>query len=176
MEGGCVSGSLIYNNNADGSGGGVYMDNTGIVLRSMLANNSADGGGGIYMASHEAWFDGRHPEYLILSTSVVSNNTSRKNGAVYCDRGGVVLHATITNNNTPNGADASASRTSRTGGLYVDEYALVVNSVLWNNQIDGINVPVYADNSSVDKVRFFYTAVSGMGNAVWNNTLQQNLI
>ena len=176
MEGGCVSGSLIYNNNADGSGGGVYMDNTGIVLRSMLANNSADDGGGIYMASHEAWFDGRHPEYLILSTSVVSNNTSRKNGAVYCDRGGVVLHATITNNNTPNGADASASRTSRTGGLYVDEYALVVNSVLWNNQIDGINVPVYADNSSVDKVRFFYTAVSGMGNAVWNNTLQQNLI
>lgn len=176
MEGGYVNGTLIYNNNADGSGGGVYMDNMGLVQHSMLANNSADDGGGIYMASHEAWFDGLHPEYLILSTSVVSNNTSRRNGAVYCDRGGVVLQATVTNNNAPNAADASVSRTSRTGGLYADGYALVVNSILWNNLIDGINVPVYADNSSVDKVRFYYTAVSGMGNAVWNNTLQQNLL
>lgn len=176
LKGGRVVGSLVFNNNADGNGGGVYMDNAGIVLRSMLANNSADDGAGVYMDSHEALSNGLHPEYLILSTSVVSNNTIRRNGAVYCHRGGVILQTTMTNNLAPNGADASASRTSRTGGLYVDGYALVVNSVLWNNLIAGVNVPMYADNPSVDKVRFFYTAVSGMGNAVWNNTLQQNLV
>lgn len=176
LKGGRVVGSLVFNNNADGNGGGVYMDNAGIVLRSMLANNSADDGAGVYMDSHEALSNGLHPEYLILSTSVVSNNTSRRNGAVYCHRGGVILQTTMTNNLAPNGADASASRTSRTGGLYVDGYALVVNSVLWNNLIAGVNVPMYADNPSVDKVRFFYTAVSGMGYAVWNNTLQQNLV
>lgn len=177
LYGGRVLNSLIYNNNADGDGGAVYVDNAGIVLASMLVNNSADNGAGVYLAHTGNWTDGKlHPEYLILSTSIVSNNTSRRNGAVYCANGGVLLQNTITNNYCPTATDNTSGSASRTGGLYVDSYALVVNSVLWNNTIQQLNVPMYAKNPTTAKVRFFYTALSGINNSVWNNVLQKEII
>lgn len=177
LHGGRILNSLIYNNNADGDGGAVYMDNAGLVLSSMLTNNSANNGAGIYLAHAGSWTDGKlHPEYLILSSSVVSNNTSRRNGAVYCAKGGVLLQNTITNNDCPTATDNTDGNASQTGGLYVDAYGLVVNSVIWNNTIQGLNVPMYARNPTSAKVRFLYTALSGMNNAVWNNVLQQEVI
>lgn len=177
-HGGRVLYSLLYNNNSDADGGAVYMDNAGIVLASMLTNNSASNGAGAYLSHNAPWAaDGQdHPEYLIVSTSVVSNNTSRNNGAIYCDKGGVLLQNTITNNNCPTATDNTASNASQTGGLYIDSYALVVNSVLWNNTIQDRNVPMYAKNPTAQTVRFMYTALSGMNNSIWNNTLQQEMI
>lgn len=177
-HGGRVLYSLLYNNNSDADGGAVYMDNAGIVLASMLTNNSASNGAGAYLSHNTPWAaDGQdHPEYLIVSTSVVSNNTSRNNGAIYCDKGGVLLQNTITNNYCPTATDNTASNASQTGGLYIDSYALVVNSVLWNNTIQDRNVPMYAKNPTAQTVRFMYTALSGMNNSIWNNTLQQEMI
>lgn len=175
VNGGRITGSLIYNNEAS-KGGGVYMQNSGLVLRSVLSNNSAQDGAAVYMKSEDKWTDGlMHPEYLMMSTSVVSHNTSRKNGAVYCDRGGVVLQSTLTNNLSASVTDDADKTTAHTGGLYIDRYGLVINSVLWNNLINGVGVPMYAINASVENVRFYHTAFSGMNNAVWNNTLQQEL-
>ena len=177
LEGGRVLNSLVYNNNADGDGGGVYIDNAGIVLASMLSNNSAANGAGIYMSNNASWSDGlEHPEYMILSTSVVSNNTGRQNGAVYCDRGGVVQQNTIVNNYCPTGTDNAITNASQTGGLYVNEYVLAYNNVIWNNIINTKNVPIYARNPTADKVRFFYNGMSGTNNSIWNNTLQQEQI
>lgn len=174
MYGGRVMNSLIYNNNADGDGGAVYVDNAGIVLASMLTNNSANNGSGAYLAHRT---DGKpHPEYLILSTSVVSNNTSRLNGAVYCAKGGVLMQNTITNNDCPTATDNTSANASQSGGLYVDSYGLVINSVLWNNTIQKRNIPMYAKNPTPSNVRFLYTALSGINNAVWNNVLQQEVI
>lgn len=175
-HGGRVLYSLLYNNNSDADGGAVYMDNAGIVLASMLTNNSASNGAGAYLSHNAPWAGQDHPEYLIVSTSVVSNNTSRNNGAVYCDKGGVLLQNTITNNYCPTATDNTASNASQTGGLYIDSYALVVNSVLWNNTIQDRNVPMYAKNPTAQTVRFMYTALSGMNNSIWNNTLQQEMI
>lgn len=177
MYGGRVMNSLIYNNNADGDGGAVYVDNAGIVLASMLTNNSANNGSGAYLAHTGNWTDGKpHPEYLILSTSVVSNNTSRLNGAVYCAKGGVLMQNTITNNDCPTATDNTSANASQSGGLYVDSYGLVINSVLWNNTIQKCNIPMYAKNPTPSNVRFLYTALSGINNAVWNNVLQQEVI
>ena len=182
LKNGRIETSLIYNNNADANGGAVYVDNRGLVLRSMLSNNSALNGAGVYLhngaeaASDEA---GDHPEYLILSTSVVSNNTARGNGAVYCDKGGVLMQNTITNNQCTTATDATDVKASQTGGIYIDEYALVVNTVLWNNRMgqgSGINIPMYARNPSSSKVRFMYNAISGVNNAIWNNTLQEQTL
>lgn len=177
LKNGRVQTSLIYNNNADADGGAVYVDDAGQVLRSMLSNNSAHNGAGAYL-HNETGND--HPEYLILSTCVVSNNTMTGNGAVYCDKGGVMMQNTITNNNCVTATDATDTNASQTGGIYVDEYALVVNSVLWNNQMgvspNGTNIPMYARNPSADKVKFLYNAISGVNNAVWNNTLQQQTL
>ena len=176
LKNGRVQTSLIYNNNADADGGAVYVENRGLVHRSMLANNSALNGAGVYLHNVTETSED-HPEYLILSTCVVSNNTVRGNGAVYCDKGGVLMQNTITNNNCVTATDATDTNASQTGGIYVDEYALVVNSVLWNNKMNGgTNIPMYARNPSADKVKFLYNAISGVNNAVWNNTLQQQTL
>ena len=176
LKNGRVQTSLIYNNNADADGGAVYVENRGLVHRSMLANNSALNGAGVYLHNVTETSED-HPEYLILSTCVVSNNTVRGNGAVYCDKGGVMMQNTITNNNCVTATDATDTNASQTGGIYVDEYALVVNSVLWNNKMNGgTNIPMYARNPSADKVKFLYNAISGVNDAVWNNTLQQQTL
>ena len=182
LKNGRIETSLIYNNNADANGGAVYVDNRGLVLRSMLSNNSALNGAGVYLHNGaEAAGDEAddHPEYLILSTSVVSNNTARGNGAVYCDKGGVLMQNTITNNQCTTATDATDVKASQTGGIYIDEYALVVNTVLWNNRMgqgSGINIPMYARNPSSSKVRFMYNAISGVNNAIWNNTQQEQTL
>ena len=179
LKNGRVQTSLIYNNNADADGGAVYVENRGLVHRSMLANNSALNGAGVYLHNVTETPED-NPEYLILSTCVVSNNTVRGNGAVYCDKGGVLMQNTITNNNCVTATDATNPNASQTGGIYVDEYALVVNSVLWNNQMgvspNGTNIPMYARNPSADKVKFLYNAISGVNNAIWNNTLQEQTL
>lgn len=179
LKNGRVQTSLIYNNNADADGGAVYVENRGLVHRSMLTNNSALNGAGVYLynGAEASLDDPDYPEYLILSTCVVSNNTVRGNGAVYCDKGGVLMQNTITNNSCVTATDATNVNASQTGGIYVDEYALVLNSVLWNNQMHGgTNIPMYARNPSAAKVRFLYNAISGVNNAVWNNTLQEQTL
>ena len=179
LKNGRVQSTLIYNNNADQNGGAVYVDDQGLVHRSMLTNNSARNGAGAYLDNQQPAAQGEedHPEYLILSTCVVSNNTASGNGAIYCDEGGVLLQNTITNNHCVTATDATNPNASQTGGIYINQYALVANSVIWNNRMsDGTNIPMYAKNPTADKVRFMYNAISGVNNAVWNNTLQEQTL
>lgn len=167
-KGGRVVGCLIYNNSSVEDGGGVFVKNAGLVLRSMITNNSATNGAGVYLDKNNG-IDGFHPEYLILSTSVVSNNTATGNGAVYCNESGVLLQNTIVNNDCPSTVDASNPNSSQTGGLYINKYAYVINSILWNNLINGLNIPMYALGATAENVRFYNNAISGSSNAVWNN-------
>lgn len=179
LRDGRIQGCLLYNNNAGQDGGAVYVEGTGLVHRSMLSNNSAANGAGVYL-SHTG---GEHPEYLILSTCVVSNNTARENGAVYCAGGGVLLQNTVANNWCPTTTDATDPDASQTGGLYIDGYGLVFSTVLWNNRLGGgtqatagTNIPVYVRNPSVEQVRFSHCAISGVNNAVWNDVLQEQML
>ena len=176
LRNGRVQSSLIYNNNSDQNGGGVYVDDQGLVHRSMLANNSARNGAGVYLDnSDEAQL---LPEYLMLSTCVVSNNTASGNGAVYCNQGGVLLQNTIVNNKCVTATDLTDPNASQTGGVYINYYALVINSVLWNNimQSTGTNIPMYAKNPAANRVRFLYNAMSGLNNAVWNDIRQEQTL
>ena len=171
-KGGRVVGCLVYNNSSVEDGGGVFVKNAGLVLRSMITNNSAMNGAGVYLDKNAE----NHPEYLILSTSVVSNNTATGNGAVYCNESGVLLQNTIVNNDCPSTVDASNPNSSQTGGLYINKYAYVINSILWNNLINGLNIPMYALGATADKVRFYNNAISGSSNAVWNNIYQTSTL
>ena len=176
ISGGRLTNSLVFNNNSDANGG-VYVENAGIILACMITNNAAGNGAGVYLNHSGVWTDGHnHPEYLILSTSVISNNTSRNNGAVYCNKGGVLLQNTITNNDCPTATDNTDANASQTGGVYIDTYALIINTVIWNNTIQGLNIPMYARNSTAQTVRFMNSALSGVNNAIWNNTLQSEII
>ena len=177
LGGGRLTNSLVFNNNSDANGGGVYVENAGIILACMITNNAAGNGAGVYLNHSGVWTDGHnHPEYMILSTSVISNNTSRNNGAVYCNKGGVLLQNTITNNDCPTATDNTDANASQTGGVYIDTYALIINTVIWNNTIQGLNIPMYARNSTAQTVRFMNSALSGVNNAIWNNTLQSEII
>lgn len=178
VSGGRVQSSLIYNNNSDQNGGAVYVDDRGLVHRSMLTNNSARNGAGVYLDNQAPTAGGDdHPEYLILSTCVVSNNTASGNGVVYCDEGGVLLQNTITNNQCVTATDATDPNASQTGGIYINSYALVANSVIWNNHMGENNdIPMYAKNPTAATVRFMYNAISGVNNTVWNNVLQQQTL
>ena len=171
-NGGRVVGCLVYNNSSVEDGGGVFVENAGLVLRSMITNNSATNGAGVYLDKNAE----NHPEYLILSTSVVSNNTATGNGAVYCNESGVLLQNTIVNNDCPSTVDASNPNSSQTGGLYINKYAYVINSILWNNLINGLNIPMYALGATADKVRFYNNAISGSSMAVWNNIYQTSTL
>ena len=179
LKDGRVQTSLIYNNNAEAAGGAVYVSGQGLVHRSMLTNNTARNGAAAYLDNSVG--DGSTPEYLVLSTCVVTNNTARGNGAVYCARGGVLLQNTIANNNCITATDLTDPNASQTGGIYIDGYALVANSVVWNNRMGSdaqtsTNIPMYARNPQVADVRFMYNAMSGVNNAVWNNTLQEQTL
>ena len=176
-KGGRVVGCLVYNNSSVEDGGGVFVKNAGLVLRSMITNNSAMNGAGVYLDKNAK----NHPEYLILSTSVVSNNTATGNGAVYCNESGVLLQNTIVNNDCPSTVDASNPNSSQTGGLYINKYAYVINSILWNNRIGAekekaINVPMYALGATAENVRFYNNAISGSSMAVWNNIYQTSTL
>lgn len=183
LKNGRIIGSLIYNCNAgadteNGKGGGVFVDETGMVLRSMVVNNTAGLGAGVYLNNEDQLL----PNYLVVSTSVISNNTARINGGVYCNKGGILTQNTITNNYTPTSPDLANRHSAQTGGVYINEYGMVINSIIWNNKInltgasnsdEATDIPVYALNPTKEKVRFLYNAISCPNNAVWNNTLQE---
>lgn len=174
LNGGRIEGCLVFKNSStETDGGGIYVDTRGEVLRCMLTDNSAHNGSAVYMYCPENGTPGQ----MTLSTSVVSNNQSIENAAVYCCRGGSVVQSTIVNNHTLRATDAAMSDASQTGGLYLNQYGLVVNSVIWNNT-NGTSgrAPFHALNPTAQTVRFFNTAVSNHDRAVWYNTLQQNVI
>lgn len=177
LDGGIVEGSLIMNcgHSEAGKGfkgGGIYLKNQGLVAKSMITNCAAADGAAVYMEKGDAGTAAN----LILSTSVISNNTAGENGAVYADNGGVVLHSTIVNNTSRGTTVTGVAGAPRTGGLYIDGYSLVYNSLLWNNSISGNNrVQTYINNPNKDNTRFYNTAFSSLTNIDFNNTWQQDL-
>ena len=168
---GMTEGNLVYNCSAY-QGGGIYIEQAGYVTRSMVTNCSANLGAGVYLhgsVSGPAY-------YQILSTSVISNNTSTRNGAVYVDGRGLVINNTITNNYTDNTSDVADQDASYTGGVYIKEKGLLANNILWNNSLpqssSASKAQVYAANPSKEGVQFYNNAISDVSAASWNDTYQ----
>lgn len=177
LKGGRLVGSLVFNSSAESRGGGVYVDNAGLVLQSMITNCSATNGGGVYLDRNALWSGMEHPEYLILGSSIVTNNTNKANGAVYCNDGGVITQTVIARNYTIRAVDLTDYNAAQTGGLYINKYGLVINSVIWGNDLRGnVTTQVYVKDASPDKVRFYNVGVSSFNSTVWNNIFQQEMI
>ena len=177
-QGGQVRYSLIYNNSAE-QGGGVYLSTYGFINNSMVANNSGANGAGVYL--FDAW---GMENYQILSTSVITNNLSKKNGAVYVEGSGLVEQNTIANNYTSNVTDLSdPSNTSRTSGLYITDKCTAINNIFWNNTLMQSNggtskkyssslAQIYAVKPTRETVLFYHNAISDVNAATWNNIYQ----
>ena len=179
---GQTEGNLVYNCSAY-QGGGIYIDEAGFITRSMVTNCSAYQGAGVYLRG-----DANNSEkayYQILATSVISNNTSTRNGAVYLDGHGLVINNTIANNYTNNTSDPADKLSSNTGGVYIKEKGLLANNVIWNNSLlrhkSGTNnsasmAQIYAANPSEKTVQFYNNAISDVNAAKWTNTYQSGTI
>ena len=168
---GMTEGNLVYNCSAY-QGGGIYIEQAGYVTRSMVTNCSANLGAGVYLHGSVSG-----PAYdQILSTSVISNNTSTRNGAVYVDGRGLVINNTITNNYTANSTDVADQDASYTSGVYIKEKGLLANNILWNNSLlqssSASKAQVYAANPSKEGVQFYNNAISDVSAASWNDTYQ----
>jgi len=182
-QGGQVRYSLVYNNSAE-SGGGVYLETAGFINNSMITNNSAKNGAGVYLKQSDTY---PISLYQVLATSVVSNNTSTQNAAVYVDGSGLVEQNTIVNNVTANTIDESATNSSpRTGGLYVTKECTAINNLIWNNSLtvsqssasanrkSSSYAQVYAGTSATKNTALFYNnGISDFNAATWNNITQQ---
>lgn len=179
---GQTEGNLVYNCSAY-QGGGIYIDEAGFITRSMVTNCSAYQGAGVYLNG-----DASNPEkayYQILATSVISNNTSTRNGAVYLDGHGLVINNTIVNNYTNNTSDPADKLSSNTGGVYIKEKGLLANNVIWNNSLlrhksgtsnSASMAQIYAANPSEKTVQFYNNAISDVNAAKWTNTYQSGTI
>ena len=181
-QNGQTEGNLVYDCSAY-QGGGIYIDEAGFITRSMVTNCSAYQGAGVYLNG-----DASNPEkayYQILATSVISNNTSTRNGAVYLDGHGLVINNTIVNNYTNNTSDPADELSSNTGGVYIKEKGLLANNVIWNNSLlqhkSGTNnsasmAQIYAANPSEKTVQFYNNAISDVNAAKWTSTYQSGTI
>ena len=181
-QNGQTEGNLVYDCSAY-QGGGIYIDEAGFITRSMVTNCSAYQGAGVYLNG-----DANNSEkayYQILATSVISNNTSTRNGAVYLDGHGLVINNTIVNNYTNNTSDPADKLSSNTGGVYIKEKGLLANNVIWNNSLlqhkSGTNnsasmAQIYAANPSEKTVQFYNNAISDVNAAKWTSTYQSGTI
>ncbi len=179
---GQTEGNLVYDCSAY-QGGGIYIDKAGFITRSMVTNCSAYQGAGVYLNG-----DANNSEkayYQILATSVISNNTSTRNGAVYLDGHGLVINNTIVNNYTNNTSDPADKLSSNTGGVYIKKKGLLANNVIWNNSLlqhkSGTNnsasmAQIYAANPSEETVQFYNNAISDVNAAKWTSTYQSGTI
>ena len=179
---GQTEGNLVYDCSAY-QGGGIYIDEAGFITRSMVTNCSAYQGAGVYL-----YGDADNSEkayYQILATSVISNNTSTRNGAVYLDGHGLVINNTIANNYTTNTSDAADELSSNTGGVYIKEKGLLANNVIWNNSLlqhksgtssSASMAQIYAANPSEKTVQFYNNAISDVNAAKWTSTYQSGTI
>ena len=177
---GQTEGNLVYDCSAY-QGGGIYIDEAGFITRSMVTNCSAYQGAGVYLNAT----DSEKAYYQILATSVISNNTSTRNGAVYLDGHGLVINNTIANNYTNNTSDPADKLSSNTGGVYIKEKGLLANNVIWNNSLlqhtSGSNnsasmAQIYAANPSEKTVQFYNNAISDVNAAKWTSTYQSGTI
>ena len=179
---GQTEGNLVYDCSAY-QGGGIYIDEAGFITRSMVTNCSAYQGAGVYLNG-----DANNSEkayYQILATSVISNNTSTRNGAVYLDGHGLVINNTIANNYTNNTPDDADERSSYTGGVYIAQKGLLANNVIWNNSLlqhksgtsnSASMAQIYAANPSEKTVQFYNNAISDVNASKWTSTYQSGTI
>ena len=179
---GQTEGNLVYDCSAY-QGGGIYIDEAGFITRSMVTNCSAYQGAGVYLNGDAD--NSEKAYYQILATSVISNNTSTRNGAVYLDGHGLVINNTIANNYTTNTKDDADEMSSNTSGVYIKKKGLLANNVIWNNSLlrhksgtsnSASMAQIYAANPSEKTVQFYNNAISDVNAAKWTNTYQSGTI
>ncbi len=174
----------------DGYGGGVCMENNGVMRHTSVTNNMARVGGGLMIVytpelhpySKNYKKDAFDP---YASVCVFSNNNANTEGAgVVLYKGGVLNHCTIARNECT-GTDITIGgvRYGRTGGLFIYGAGSAYNGVVWGNTC-AVNNDIqygYYTTSDIFKLataqrpRLGYMAFSNFDITDWGNTLRNNV-
>ena len=190
-NGGMLVYSLVFRNASpgvqvrNGLGGGVYILGNGTVFKSIITNNTSRIGGGVYIdeaeynnpnyeASQENMYRG------ILVSSLISNNTASSDaGAVYFNKIGGITSSTIVKNYC---SAVSSDQEGNSGGVVVDQYGVVYNTILWGNATLEHTRQFYGENgktataSSPASIQIYNTALQNLSNTIWGvNTVTQKV-
>ena len=166
-------------NSNSGFGGGVAVNQQGIVTHSALINNVGRSGGGLslsYLPSEDPTGVGKYA--LAASCCLVAQNVATvEAGGVYLNQGGLLNGMTIVNNKTfGTGVTLNGIVTGRSGGVYIRNHARIYNSVLWGNETyanNTNNLQYAATRSSADnllKPLLTYVALSKADFTDWSGT------
>jgi predicted outer membrane repeat protein len=174
----------------DGYGGGVCIENNGVMRHTSVTNNMARIGGGlmiVYTPELHPYSKNYHKDAFdpYASVCVFSNNNANTEGAgVVLYKGGVLNHCTIVNNECT-GTDITIGgvRYGRTGGLFIYGAGSAYNGVVWGNTC-AVNNDIqygYYTTSDIFKLataqrpRLGYMAFSNFDITDWGNTLRNNV-
>ena len=174
----------------DGYGGGVCMENNGVMRHTSVTNNMARVGGGlmiVYTPELHPYSKNYKKEAFdpYASVCVFSNNNANTEGAgVVLYKGGVLNHCTIVKNECT-GTDITIGgvRYGRTGGLFIYGAGSAYNGVVWGNTC-AVNNDIqygYYTTSDIFKLataqrpRLGYMAFSNFDITDWGNTLRNNV-
>jgi predicted outer membrane repeat protein len=174
----------------DGYGGGVCMENNGVMRHTSVTNNMARIGGGlmiVYTPELHPYSKNYHKDDFdpYASVCVFSNNNANTEGAgVVLYKGGVLNHCTIVRNECT-GTDITIGgvRYGRTGGLFIYGAGSAYNGVVWGNTCavnNDIQYGYYTTSdifklSTVQRPRLSYMAFSNFDITDWGNTLRNNV-
>lgn len=188
-NGGTLMNSLVFRNASpgvqvrNGVGGGVYIWGDGIVSRTIVTNNTARVGAGIYVGEAEY----NNPNYAdyqenmyrcVLSNVLVSNNTASSDaGGIYFDRVGGLTSSTVVKNYC---SAVASDQNGNSGGMVVDGFGIVYNSVLWGNSTIEHTRQFFGENgrlasaSAPASIQIYNTALQNLSNTIWGvNTVTQ---
>ena len=174
----------------DGYGGGVCMENNGVMRHTSVTNNMARIGGGlmiVYTPELHPYSKNYHKDDFdpYASVCVFSNNNANTEGAgVVLYKGGVLNHCTIVRNECT-GTDITIGgvRYGRTGGLFIYGAGSAYNGVVWGNTCavnNDIQYGYYTTSdifklSTAQRPRLGYMAFSNFDITDWGNTLRNNV-
>lgn len=158
----------IKNGNATGnSGGGVYAGGGTLqIVNCHITNNTANYGGGVFLGD---WQNNVPPSNLVLSGSILDDNTaSNTGGGVYAAGSATLYNTTLEANSAGNhgGGIHVAGSATLTGGAVTGNHALNGNGggVNVNNGLT-VSGTIFTSNTAGG-----YSDISGSGGAVsqWN--------
>ncbi|MBN1673525.1 MAG: type VI secretion system tube protein Hcp [Kiritimatiellae bacterium] len=126
-EGGMVSNCVVTGNAAAGFCGGVYCRNGGTVAGCTVSGNTAGGGGGggIYVLTN-----------ALVHDSVITGNQALEGGGVYLDAGGLLNHCDLWGNTAGGGGG---------GGVYCHMGGTVQQSAI-NSNDSAVGGGAYLEN------------------------------
>lgn len=164
-------------NSLTGFGGGISIEQKGLVTHSTLLNNVGRSGGGLSI-NYDATA-GQNDKYAACASAclIAQNVSIVEAGGVYLNHGGLLNGVTIVRNRTyGTGVTLNSIVTGRSGGVYVRDHARIYNSVLWGNQTTAHNTydlqyaSTRSSSSNELKPLLTYVALSKADYTDWSGT------